>query len=317
MVLATKVLVSEAAICAKYIWSFVEAERLAHKQADPRKEMLMIRKSIWILGVALLFVGVVIVSQPAALAEDVTMTLEGVTTSGENLGGVYTSPYQISVDGSTTLSLLACDDFTTDISMGYEWSADVYTLADVENTGPQKFTTPTGPVTVYGPDTSVAGTGGPQAFTETYTASQEYYAAAVLADAVLYDNLSTSAAEEYSFAIWQIFYKNAYLGYNESNELTQGERQDVSNDMSYALGLAEIDTPLGYTLDIYTPCGGPGGCGTEGLNGLSGTAVSQEFLGITVPEGSALATLAFDLFVLFGGIFLLRKRVLRNAGVPR
>ena len=35
-----------------------------------------------------------------------------------------------------------------------------------------------------------------------------------------------------------------------------------------------------------------------------------------LPEGSALAVLAFDLIALLGGVFLVRKRILGNAGAP-
>ena len=75
---------------------FVENGEVGPKQADPNKEeMLMTGKSIKILGVALLFLGALVVLQPAALADTVTMTLTGVTSQGYNIGGVCERPYQI------------------------------------------------------------------------------------------------------------------------------------------------------------------------------------------------------------------------------
>jgi hypothetical protein len=43
-----------------------------------------------------------------------------------------------------------------------------------------------------------------------------------------------------------------------------------------------------------------------------GPNVSQEFLGISVPEGSALPFLPFDMLALFGGVFLVRRRILAS-----
>ena len=42
--------------------------------------------------------------------------------SGKIMGGVYTSPYDIKVNG--VLTALVCDDFTTDINFGYTWTAN-------------------------------------------------------------------------------------------------------------------------------------------------------------------------------------------------
>jgi len=259
---------------------------------------------------ALLFLGALVATGPAALADQVTMTLTGVTPSGENLGGVYTSPYEITVNGSTVLAL-ACDDFQTDISLNQTWTANEYTLADVGNDGPQKFTTPTGSVTVYGPDESAGGTGPPSSF-GTFTAYQEYYAAAVLADDLFNTKSNTQAAADYSYAIWQIFYPEAYLGY-AGNELAQADRVAVYKDMDTALKAAVKNLPLGYSLNIYTPCAAgnsknAGGCASGATPDLG---ASQEF--ISIPEGSSLPLLPFDLLALCVGLFLVRGRILRNA----
>jgi len=267
----------------------------------------MTGKSIRILTVTLAFLGVLFLLQPAALADPVTMELTGAPSG--NLGGVYTSPYQISVNGSSE-ELLVCDDFETDINFGYEWTANEYTLANVTNSGPQKFPMPAGgDITVYLPG-QTSGT--------AYTAQQAYYAAAVLVDALLTGTETQGSPEDYSYAIWQIFDPNAYKGY-DGNSLGSADLQSVTNAMTGALAQAApkngSPAPLGFTLDIYTPCGGSAGCGTLGQNNSSGTGVSQEFLGISVPEGSStLAILTLDLLTLFGGIFFIRRRSLRKSG---
>ena len=75
---------------------------------------------------------------------------------------------------------------------------------------------------------------------------------------------------------------------------------------------------LGFTLDIYTSCG----LARRDANHSAVTTgtrhdASQEFIGITVPEGSGLVILAFDLFALCSAwIFLVRRRILANAEGP-
>ncbi|MGA3099300.1 MAG: hypothetical protein ABSF25_22810 [Bryobacteraceae bacterium] len=261
-----------------------------------------------VLVVALSMLGVLLLLQPAMA--DVTMQVINSPT-GDILGGVYTSPYTIDVTDSsgkttTTSALaLACDDFTTDIYFGYTWTANLYTLGEVTNSGPQKFTT--GSADVYVPDS----TDDSSTLLGTYSAYEEYYAAAVLADDLLYGSLGQRLAEDYSFAIWQIFDQFAYLGYG-GNGLGPTDRGAVAAAMTGALAQAVTNSPLPYTLDIYTPCGGPSGCGTPGQNSTMGPNVSQEFLGISVPEGSALPFLPFDMLALFGGVFLVRRRILAS-----
>src|SRR5262249_17394927 len=57
----------------------------------------------------------------AAFADSVSMTLTGVN-AGYVMGGVYTSPYNVTANG--TPMLLICDDFTFDIpSIPWQWTA--------------------------------------------------------------------------------------------------------------------------------------------------------------------------------------------------
>src|ERR1039458_8269478 len=83
--------------------------------------------------VGLLLMGLAL-CQTVAFA-DTPLTLIGTNNNSE--GGVYTSPYQISVNG--TNQWLVCDDFETDISTGDSWTAKVNSLTDAKNGG-AKFT---------------------------------------------------------------------------------------------------------------------------------------------------------------------------------
>src|SRR5262245_19708530 len=66
---------------------------------------------------------------------DVSMQLTSVSGSGI-MGGVYTSPYHVSVDG--TPMLLICDDFLFEIpSIPYSWTATSATLADLPSRPPR------------------------------------------------------------------------------------------------------------------------------------------------------------------------------------
>jgi hypothetical protein len=59
-----------------------------------------------------------------AHADSVTLTLENVGP-GNNSGGVYTYPYNFSVDGSGSYTPLMCFDYTDEIYFGETWTATV------------------------------------------------------------------------------------------------------------------------------------------------------------------------------------------------
>jgi len=271
-------------------------------------------KLIWKLALSIL--GLLFVLHPAAIADQVYMKLDSVP--GYNMGGVYTSPYIVKVSpinnfnnpNARTIDVLrlACDDFTTDISVGYVWLADEYTLADVHDNGPQKFQQGN----VYAPDTTnplSAGGGDIPVLLSAYSAAERYYAAALLVNDLFHlahDSSYATVSAEYSYAIWQVFYWKAYDGY--STPLSYGDRVAVDTLERAALTTARANggdyRNLDFTLNIYTP---------DPVNS------SQEFLGIDptrpdvlVPDGSVLSALAFDLLALFGVIVLVRKRILQK-----
>ncbi len=249
----------------------------------------MTRQSSKTLAVApLALVAGLILLQPHALADQ--LELEGVRP-GFTMGGVYTSPYLISVNGQPTL-MFACDDFTTDISIGHIWTASQVTLSQVATNGPQKFKTA---VTVSIPD-------GTTTTAYSYTIQQEYDAAAYLAEQLLTNSLiraDSETAGEYSFAIWQIFYSGAINGYN-GQALNGTEKAAVGNLMTTAFSNTSSLTGM-Y---LYTP---------------NPVTSSQEFIGFapgvvgiaSVPEAATPALLAFNFLAVSGVFFVLRRRSLR------
>jgi hypothetical protein len=241
---------------------------------------------------------------------DIQLTLTGtLNNNGWNMGGVYTSPYMIQVGNSNVSVLaLACDDFTTDINFGDSWWANSYGLNDVTNSGPQKFG---GPLSVSFPNPST---------TTSYSAQAAYDAAAFLTQSLLFDSsVSTSQywSGIYSYAIWQIFYNKAYLGWG-GNQLTAQEVKDVTAKMNWAFGQVTSGAQLNYDLVIYTPCGTSD---AQCKNNPSNT-VSQEFLGMTpkgtqgtVPEGSPLPSAGFDVAAILAGgvvVWVRRRRLARK-----
>jgi hypothetical protein len=239
--------------------------------------------------VGLLLVGLAL-CQTVALADTDTLVLNGV--NGNSEGGVYTSPYQISVNG--TNQWLVCDDFETDISTGDSWTAEVNSLATAE--------------------------GGGAKFTATYEAvtptqlGYDYEAAALLAVQILQnpsDNSTTN--QDYSFALWNIFDKSAPLPGSaltyESEALTWA--QNPSNTIGLSSELA-ADVSLVNDVVIYTPVYTSGAVIPPGVAYSPG---SQEFFGLSdpVPEGSTVAFLLFDFLVAFGAFFILRKHLVRRS----
>ena len=266
-------------------------------------------KSLFVMVLCVL--GALAVLQPAAMADPLKMTLVG-TNQGWSMGGVYVSPYQIQIgDDSKNVFGLACDDYTTEIYFNTPWYANEYTLADVtsDSNHVQKFpensdsAPKAGDVTVFFPGDSA---------THDYTPTQAYTAAAFLVRELMYNtsvNGNPEATGEYSYAIWQIFDPLAYKGWG-TTPLTDTEVTQVDAAMDWAFGQAA--SGLGYTLDIYTPCGATAAACSSSPN----PGVAQEFLALRAPEGSSVAILAFDFLALCGVVFLVRKRVVRNAAKP-
>jgi len=237
----------------------------------------MTRKKTKTLAAILLSLGLLIALPPGAWADPVSMTLTGVYNSNNVMGGVYDSPYLATIGSSSTPTLVICDDFTTDISVGQSWSAYQNTLSAVTTSGPQKFTTP-----------DYSG----------LTIQQEYDAAALLAEDLLANlnganDPNSILVGEYSYAIWTIFDPSAITGYlGQLNNISiQTEIASLRNT-AFSEVLAGV-TPSA-TVSIYTP---------------KPLTASQEFLVVNTPEASTLAILIVDVLGLAGVVFVLRRRL--------
>jgi len=191
------------------------------------------------------------------------------------MGGVYVGPYTAIVGGVPTEVI--CDDFTTDISVGMSWTADMYTLSQITPSGPQKFTTPEW---------------------QGYTIQNEYAAAALLAEQLMQPlNMNNPAlAGYYSYAIWTIFDPSAVNGY-AGNALTSTQVNQVDLLRTSALADASGGQAPSGSVTLYTP------------NPLR---ASQEFLVVSTPEPPAPATLAVDLLALAAVVYLMRHRIVRE-----
>jgi hypothetical protein len=223
---------------------------------------------------------------PSAFA-DVNMVLTGVT--GPFMAGVYTSPYIATIDGVSTLVI--CDDFLTDVSIGQAWTADATTVSSLN--GP-------------GPSTAVKFDKSPGTPAEAVVQQQDYAVAAYLAEQILATNQSTQAGQYQagilSYALWDLFDPALLTTYQSPSCnhpygcLTQNEIDDAKA----ALATAQTNA-LSYAqysnVTIYTP---------TPVQGLS-----QEFLAVTMSEPPSPAILAVYFLGLGGLVFVFRRRMVR------
>lgn len=237
-----------------------------------------------------------------ALADDpVTLKLTSAG-AGSVMGGVYTSPYGVSItDGQTkTSTLLICDDFWTDVSINQTWTANVTTLQELQDmvgsaTNPQVPKFATGPKI-----------GSTYSVTELDIAN--YATAGVLAAQLMsLSNLPVDATArgELSFAIWGVFDTNL-LGNSNPASLSSANLNSARGYLSSAhtiVANASVGNVFGATVDlselpfasllIYTP---------------TPLWASQEFLGVSMPEPSSIAILALDLLGLAMLVRFVRRR---------
>jgi len=266
------------------------------------------------------FLSAMLAMSPLARAEPVNMVMTDGGT-GYTMGYKYTSPYVVQVtDGGSFVLALACDDLAGQIGPGSTWTA-------VEN--------------AVNPQDLVAG--GFQQFSpggDNFDTQITYDAAGLLANDIIthfnagavpvYDSTGTTIITytynqpaggwgSYDFglatwALWALFDPNwtgVYVAEDGTTngtgtadpDLTTMEGLVAGMDASY-LGLAQTES---IPLLIITPD--------------PPSPYAQEFLAVTgsptqiswgLPEGSAVPFLPFDLLVLFGGIFLVRKRIVAN-----
>jgi hypothetical protein len=228
-----------------------------------------------------------------AWAQQDTLTLEN---AGANyaMGGVYTSPYGISINGGSPVNLI-CDDFSTDVAINDSWAATQTTFAQLEaGTNPA------------GTPKFVPGIASP-------TEIQEYATVAVLAAELLaLPDYATEAAGEYSFALWDVF-DNTLLdpGSDPYGSLSGSELTQAQLDLTNAEALVAAATTDGKVdLSEISVNGSP----IEGMTIYtpSPLGLSQEFVTVTMDEPPSVGV--FAAYLLFGGVglfFLGRSRLLR------
>lgn len=220
------------------------------------------------------------------------------------MGGVYTSPYGISVNGGPA-ALMICDDFLTDISLGYSWSAGATQLTALSNES--------------SPSTQVkfdhAGSPSPVSNDNAAQQMADYAAAAYLANqlmtlpAATANNWGNEVAGEISFAIWGIFdtpllttsYQTS-LSSGAVGKLTQTQlnaaSQFLSNARTATNGVTDLSTLPNVTIYTSSP--------------QTGSGSSQEFLRVSMAEPPSPALIGLEFFAVAGLIFIGRRRLARS-----
>jgi len=217
-----------------------------------------------------------------------TLKLEN-TGANYVMGGVYTSPYGVSINGGPP-ALLICDDFTTDVSLNQTWTATVTSLAELQ-----------------------AGTNPSNTPKFTPASVAKYATAAVLAaELVSLSNPASELAGEYSFAIWDIFDPTLLNSLSSPyGTITQTELDAAKAFLQQAQDIVASVTTSGVVnlsalsvngtaitgLTIYTP---------------DPLTSSQEFLQVSMPEPTYPAVLALDLLAVVGLIVAFRRRIACN-----
>jgi hypothetical protein len=220
---------------------------------------------------------------PLAVAQQVSFQF---ANAGNNyLGGIQVAPYDININGFATTGL--CDDFYDDVYVPSSWTATVVTEANAATDG--LFSpSPTGTHPAANPTL---------AYEEVAWLAQQLYhpGGAVTADAVPGD-----LDGDISWAIWNIFDPGAANGLPTADY----------NAVVALTGLAATDAPGGNYSDVtfYVPVAGT-------CTGCANSAYGQEF--VTVPEAPSLANLGFDLTVMLGAVFVVRRNLLRGRLVAR
>jgi hypothetical protein len=250
-----------------------------------------IRKLLYMAAVALLCIA------PSAFADNTLTLVNGNANYG--MGGVYTSPYLVSVNGSPVLMI--CDDFLTNVSLGQSWSAGETPLTALSNES--------------SPNSNVkfdhSGSPSPDANENAAQQMWDYATAAYLANELMTsplamaNNFGNETAGEISFAIWGIFdtqlLDSAYqagLSSGAEGKLTSVELTAASNFLAIARaatsGVTDFSTLPNVT--IYTS------------NPQTGSGSSQEFLKVTVAEPPSPVFLGLNLLAMAGLILVVRRR---------
>jgi hypothetical protein len=273
----------------------------------------------WYLVVAA-FTVVLLAASPVA-AQTATLYLNS-PGSGENLAGVYTSPYYGTINGGSTVPVI-CDDFADESFVPEEWTANVTNLSSLSSSTVDanlKWGT-----SATGTSNDVNGS-DPVSGTWNLTQAAAYDVAALLAIDILENSGPANAQtqEDLSFAMWGLFDSSAAFGAlaglpdqaNAENDLSAAFSQyntltsngDLSSYIS-SFGTVTIYSYVSPSNGGMTPlCGSPlVGCAANGYQ-----LPPQEFITVTAPEASTPVLLAIDLLGLMALVGFFRKRMTRS-----
>lgn len=271
----------------------------------------------------------------------VTFSMTGAAIGG-SLDGIYTSPYQAQINGVPLNVPAICDDFANNSYVPETWTAWLTNLSEI-NSVPATSTPDhlkwnnadsSGDIVVGG--TTYAGWDLDQKLA--------YNVAAYLAVRIMQTSVPspTTASEEYSYAMWELFDAHSpsssnypdqpppvdtvvnwlTSNYNDPTTLKNAS-QDVVDAIDAVCGgsgrpnctttagvTSVTGTPTalaGYSVNIYTYQS----CISGPCMATSPVNPPQEFITVTaVPESSSMATLGG--YLLFGGLSLLffgRRRI--------
>ena len=145
------------------------------------------------------------------LVASVDFDLNGVG-SGGSLDGIYTSPYQASISGITGSVSVICDDFANNSYVPEDWTANVTTLSSINlgtaTPGDLKWNNAVSGAPPHRPRVTGSNLGSPtNPYAAWNLANQEtaYDVAADLTIQLMNATAASTASEELSYALWELF----------------------------------------------------------------------------------------------------------------
>ncbi len=219
------------------------------------------RKSIFLL---------LFVLANAAYASANTVTLRFINVGpGYNDSSYYVYPYNFSINSSSSLVSLICDDFMDDIFLGESWRADVFSIGDVLAGNGQMHLS----------NNSLAAQNG-------QTRSEAYMEAAYLYKKLVSEPLTPSSAVNINHTIWALFSNTPFS--SDANVLSL-----FSEATTNTAGLSVTDAQARFgDVVFYTPIDGTQSP-TQYLSFRP-----QEMIGTQVPEPATMVLLALGLIAL-------------------
>jgi PEP-CTERM motif-containing protein len=204
-----------------------------------------------------------------APAKATTETVDLTGVSGGIQGGMYTSPYYASINGSTNTTSVICDSYVNTSYLNKPWTATVSSFADLSSTKMDS--------TLLFNSSTVPG----------LTANQQmqgYLKIGWLVEQLL-KPANAGHSGDISFAIWAIF--------DPSVTKQPGWTSGANSWLTQANSQKNLTASQFSNLAILTPVGTP----------LGGTP--QEFIAVLTPEPSSFLLLGLGLMAT--AMFLYRK----------